>query len=99
MEEAKDVKEKNTEPKYEYSAPQDSLILRIKYQNKSFKNYVPKIIIDSNINLINNKCFTSSFLSLVFNYIKKSLHYSRLFISHNFLFELYNHCNVCRLLC
>ena len=31
----KDVKEKNTEPKYEYSAPQDSLILRIKYQNKS----------------------------------------------------------------
>ena len=27
----------------------------IKYQNKSFKNYVPKIIIDSNINLINNK--------------------------------------------
>ena len=30
----KDVKEKNTEPKYEYSAAQDSLILRIKYQDK-----------------------------------------------------------------
>lgn len=31
----KDVKEKNTEAKYEYKAEQDSLILRIKYQNKS----------------------------------------------------------------
>ena len=31
----KDVKEKDTEPKYEYNAPQDSLILRIKYQDKN----------------------------------------------------------------
>ena len=31
----KDVKEKNTEPKYEYNAVQGSLILRIKYQDKS----------------------------------------------------------------
>lgn len=31
----KDVKEKNTEAKYEYNAVQDSLILRIKYQDKS----------------------------------------------------------------
>lgn len=31
----KDVKEKNTEPKYEYNAAQGSLILRIKYQDKS----------------------------------------------------------------
>lgn len=31
----KDVKEKNTEAKYTYNAPQDSLILRIKYQDKN----------------------------------------------------------------
>ena len=29
-----DVKEKETEPKYTYEAPQNSLLLRIKYQNK-----------------------------------------------------------------
>lgn len=31
----KDVKEKNTEARYTYNAPQDSLILRIKYQDKN----------------------------------------------------------------
>ena len=31
----KDVKEKNTEPKYEYNATKGNLILRIKYQDKS----------------------------------------------------------------
>ncbi len=31
----KDVKEKNTEPRYTYNAPQGDLILRIKYQDKN----------------------------------------------------------------
>ena len=94
----KEAKEKNTQPQYTYSAPQNSLILRIKYQDKNrlvcmYDDSIHMIESDVDVKLIElkeeNKKVTFGDIELT-NYIYRAVEQSTGLFSANTTLEMMN---------